>query len=82
MVSILSSYFDKSIKKDMCFSAEIDLSGKLRPISKIDSRIKEAAKLGFKSIFISKNNKVDSVFKDIDVISVEKIEDVVSILFG
>ena len=37
MVSILSSYFDKSIKKDMCFSAEIDLSGKLRPISKIDS---------------------------------------------
>jgi DNA repair protein RadA/Sms len=58
------------------------LSGKLRPISKIDSRIKEAAKLGFKSIFISKNNKVDSVFKDIDVISVEKIEDVVSILFG
>ena len=82
MVSILSSYFDKSIKKDICFSAEIDLSGKLRPISKIDSRIKEAAKLGFKSIFISKNNKVDSVFKDIDVISVEKIEDVVSILFG
>ncbi len=82
IVSILSSYFDKSVKKDMCFSAEVDLSGKLRPISKIDSRIKEAAKLGFKCIFISKNNKVDSVFKDIDVISAEKIEDVVSILFG
>ncbi len=81
VVSILSSYFEKSIKKNMCFAAEIDLSGKIRPISKINSRIKEAAKLGFKSIFISNNNKVDSTIKNIDVISVEKIEDVVSILF-
>ena len=81
IVSILSSYFEKSIKKDMCFAAEIDLSGKIRPISKINSRIKQAAKLGFKSIFISGNNKVDSTIKNIDVISVEKIEDIVSILF-
>ena len=81
IVPILSSYFEKSIKKDMCFAAEIDLSGKIRPISKINSRIKQAAKLGFKSIFISGNNKVDSTIKNIDVISVEKIEDIVSILF-
>ena len=48
---------------------------------KINLRIKEAAKLGFKSIFISSNNKVDSTIKNINIISVEKIEDVVSILF-
>ena len=81
VVSILSSYFEKNIKKNMCFAAEIDLSGKIRPISKINFRIKEAAKLGFKSIFISSNNKVDSTIKNINIISVEKIEDVVSILF-
>ena len=81
VVSILSSYFEKSVKKDMCFAGEIDLSGKLRPISKINARIKEASKLGFKSIFISKNNKLDVTFKNINIVLVDKIEDVISMLF-
>jgi DNA repair protein RadA/Sms len=81
VASILSSYYELSIKKNICFAAEIGLSGELRPVSKINLRIKEAAKLGFKSILISKFNKIDLNKIKIDIKYVEKIEDIISILF-
>ena len=45
VISILSSYYDITINKNMCFAAEIGLAGEVRPASHF---IKEAAKLGFK----------------------------------
>jgi DNA repair protein RadA/Sms len=81
VASILSSYFEISIDKNICFAAEVGLSGELRAVSKINTRIKEAAKLGFKSILISKFNKVDSNNSKIKITFIEKIEDIISILF-
>ena len=81
VISILSSYYDVTINKNMCFAAEIGLSGELRPVSKINLRIKEAAKLGFKSILISKFNKIDLNEIKIKIIYMEKIEEIISTLF-
>lgn len=81
VASILSSYFEISIGKNICFAAEVGLSGELRAVSKINTRIKEAAKLGFKSMLISKFNKVDSNNSKIKITFIEKIEDIISILF-
>ena len=33
------------------------MTGEIRSVSKIEQRVKEAAKLGFKRVFIPKNNK-------------------------
>jgi len=81
VISILSSYYDITINKNMCFASEIGLSGELRPVSKINLRIKEAAKLGFKSILISKFNKIDLNEIKIKIIYMEKIEEIISTLF-
>ena len=81
VISILSSYYDITINKNMCFAAEIGLSGELRPVSKINLRIKEAAKLGFKCILISKFNKIDLNEIKIKIIYMEKIEEIISTLF-
>ncbi len=81
VVSILSSYFEVPISKSLCFAGEIGLSGELRPVSKIKLRIKEADKLGFKSILMSKFNKFESNNSKIKVKYIEKIEDIISILF-
>ena len=81
VASILSSYYEVSINKNICFAAEIGLSGELRPVSKINLRIKEAAKLGFKCILISKFNKIDLNKVKIEIKYIEKIEDIISILF-
>ncbi len=56
VMAILSSNMDISVSPKLCFAGEIGLSGELRPISKIEQRIKEAEKLGFEQIVISSYN--------------------------
>ena len=80
--SIISSYLDQSINQKFCFASEVGLSGEIRPVSHIELRIKEAAKLGFKKIFISKSQKIS--FKAPNGLSIEvcsKIQDVVPKVF-
>jgi len=50
--AIASNYRDKSIPKDMALIGEVSLSGDLRPVGRLESRIREAAKLGFKHCII------------------------------
>ncbi|MDQ3535294.1 MAG: DNA repair protein RadA [Bacteroidota bacterium] len=61
--SIISSYEDVAINGNICFAAEVGLGGEIRAVNRIENRVKEAEKLGFKEIFISKFNKT-SLSKD------------------
>ncbi len=81
--AILSSNLDFPIDKKKCFSAEVGLSGEIRPVSRIDQRIHEAEKLGFKKIYISKYNLKRKIKTNhqIKIIPLEKIENLVSNLF-
>lgn len=82
--AILSSSEDIAIEGPCCFAGEIGLSGEIRPVSRIDQRIDEAAKLGIKRIFVSRYNKhdVNSSKKKIEIISVSRIDEVFTTLFG
>lgn len=82
--AILSSSEDLAIDSNICFTAEVGLSGEIRPISRIDQRIAEAQKLGFDKIFISKYNKKGLSVKDfnIEIVFVGKVEEVFHHLFG
>lgn len=54
--AVVSSYEDIAIPPSVAFAAEVGLGGEVRAVSRIESRIAEAEKLGFKQIFISKFN--------------------------
>lgn len=82
MAAILSSNTDIPVDKGACFAAEVGLAGEIRPVQRIDQRIMEAEKLGFQTIYVSKNNKIGLKESKIKVVLVNKIEDVVSQLFG
>lgn len=56
VAAVISSLEDKPLHKLLCFAGEVGLSGEIRAVSKIDSRIQEAARIGFKAICISKYN--------------------------
>jgi DNA repair protein RadA/Sms len=76
--SIASSYNDKFIPNYICFAGEVGLGGEIRAVTRIESRISEAEKLGFKEIFISKYNKKGldlSKFK-IKIHAAAKMEDI------
>ncbi len=82
--SILSSYEDISISNHVCFAAEVGLGGEIRAVHKIENRISEAEKLGFKEIYISKYNKkgLDLSGFAIKINPVSKLTDVIEGLFG
>ncbi len=82
VAAVLSSNADIPVEKGVCFAAEIGLAGEVRPVRRVDQRILEAEKLGFTSIFVSKNNKIGLKNSSINIIKVSRIEEVVSKLFG
>lgn len=79
--AILSSNEDEAIPQNYCFAAEVGLAGEIRAVNKIDQRILEAEKLGFKTIVVSKYNKIPKRNFNIKVIKVAKIEEVFHELF-
>lgn len=82
MVAVLSSNVDIALDEKVCFAAEVGLTGEIRPVQRIEQRIKEAEKLGFKKIYISKFNKVKSSDFGIEVVQESKIERIFQHLFA
>lgn len=83
IAAILSSNEDIPIDQKTCFAAEVGLSGEIRPVNRIEQRIKEADKLGFREIYISKFNQrgLDVSNLNIRVVPVRKTEELFSLLF-
>ena len=79
--SILSSDQDFPLDNQICFAGEIGLSGEIRAVNRIDQRISEAEKLGYKKIIISKYNKFNSKDFNIEIVKCGKIEEVFRLLF-
>ena len=72
--AVLSSNFDFAIPPDVCFAGEVGLSGEIRPVGQTDRRIAEAARLGFRKIFVSSFSSFDR--KSAEGIQVVKVADV------
>lgn len=81
--AILSSNFDTPIAKDVCFAGEVGLSGEIRQITRIDQRISEAQKMGFKTILVPKSNMKGVAKNDkIRILEVGRVEEAFKFIFG
>ena len=80
--AVLSSNFDYPLPSDVCFAAEVGLSGEIRPVAQTERRIAEASRLGFKKIYISSYSKLDKLPQsDIKIVKVSGIPALVKELF-
>ncbi len=82
VAAVLSSNADIPISKNIALSAEVGLSGEVRPVNRIEQRIHEAEKLGFDKIILSKYNKgvVQKDYK-IELVLCGTMSEVVKALF-
>ncbi|RLL40778.1 DNA repair protein RadA [Oceanobacillus piezotolerans] len=79
-VSIASSFRDKPTKPEDIFIGEVGLTGEIRRISRIEQRVQEAAKLGFKRVICPKNNLDGwTLPKNIEVIGVQSVQEALAI---
>lgn len=81
VVAVLSSNFDYAIPNDVCFAGEVGLSGEIRPVSQAERRAVEAARLGFRRIFVSSYTRFDRKPEGIDIVKVADIPALVKSLF-
>lgn len=83
VMAIGSSYKDMEIPSEDCFVGEVGLTGEVRRVNKIESRIAEAEKIGFKRIFIPKfNMKASFANRKIEVVPVSTVAQALKLVFG
>ena len=82
--AILSSNMDAAVEPEVCMAGEIGLSGEIRPVNRIEQRIGEAEKLGFKRFLLPKYNLqgIDTQKLKIELVPVRKVEEAFRALFG
>jgi DNA repair protein RadA/Sms len=82
IAAILSSNVDLAIDKQIAFAGEVGLTGEIRPVNRVEQRIAEAQKLGFKEIYLSRYNKgIDFSRFDIKIHQIERVEKMIRVLF-
>ena len=88
ITAVLSSNLDVSVNASFCMMGEVGLSGEIRPVSRIEQRIREAAKLGFREMLIPASNYEQlqslraSLPEGITLHPVRKVEEAFRTLFG
>lgn len=84
IAAVHSSNTDLPIGEGWCMAGEVGLSGEVRSVSRIEQRISEASRLGFRHMIIPRYNlkglKVERY--DIELHGVDKVEEALRILFG
>ena len=82
--AVLSSNVDMPVPAGWCMAGEIGLTGEIRPVTRIEQRISEAAKLGLSDMLVAAGNLkgVDPASAGIRVHEVGKVEDAFRAIFG
>ncbi|MBS1486093.1 MAG: DNA repair protein RadA [Bacteroidetes bacterium] len=83
-VSVISSMEEIPVSDKICFAAEVGLGGELRAVNRIEQRISEAEKLGFKKIYVSKfsQKSVDTKKVKIEVVPSGNLSEIFKMIFG
>lgn len=81
--AVLSSNLDIAIDRNVCITGEVGLSGEIRPVNRIEQRILEAEKLGFRRILVPQNNLKGFTTKtQIEIVQIRKVEEAFRELFS
>lgn len=81
LAAVLSSNMDIALDADTCLTGEVGLAGEIRPVNRIEQRIQEAEKLGFRRIIIPEQQQqgLSKRFR-IEVVAVGKVADAFRLL--
>jgi DNA repair protein RadA/Sms len=80
LAAVLSSNMDIALDTKICITGEVGLAGEIRPVNRIDQRIREAEKLGFEQIIIPAGQKFNAHGLRIRVVEVSRVVDAFRIL--
>ncbi len=77
LLAIVSSLKNKALPAKLIVFGEVGLAGEIRPASRGQERLREAAKLGFTRALVPEANKPKQAIAGIEVIAVRRVGDAV-----
>ena len=76
--AIISSASNKKLSRTTVFLGEVGLSGELRPVNRLEQRLKEAEKLGFKEAIVPSTEIKAGKIKLLKIKSLEQLKEFLS----
>lgn len=76
--AVISSFSDKKIARDTLVLGEIGLGGEVRPVSKLEQRLREAERLGFKQAIIPGNSEVKNI--KMKLIKIKSLQELIDLM--
>jgi len=81
LMAVLSSVRNVPIPKKTALVGEVGLGGEVRPVVQANNRFREAEKLGFKQVFISKKN-LPREKSGVELVGVSSLQEAAHLIFG
>lgn len=82
LAAVLSSNMDIPLDATTCLCGEVGLAGEIRPVNRLEQRIREAEKLGFERILVPAGQQVALGSTKIKVVPVKKVADAFRLLIS
>jgi DNA repair protein RadA/Sms len=80
--ALASSVHDRSLPRDVIFLGEVGLGGEIRPVSQVERRLAEAAKMGMTVAYLAERGVPKRGTRDINAIGLRTIGDIFARLFA
>lgn len=80
LAAVLSSNMDIALDAQTCLCGEVGLAGEIRPVNRLEQRVREAEKLGFRRIIIPDTQSLNPRDYKIQILPVAKVTDAFKLL--
>ena len=74
LLAVQSSIRNKPLQSKLIVFGEVGLAGEIRPVQRGQERIREAAKLGFKTVMLPSANRPRSSIDGISIVAVDRVD--------
>lgn len=81
IMSIISSVKEKPISSSIAFIADVGLTGELKKVPSLESRIKELDRIGFKEVYVATGSVRGIKTKNLKITEMQKLTDVIRSVF-
>ncbi|MBE6071680.1 MAG: DNA repair protein RadA [Clostridium butyricum] len=83
IISIVSSVKQKGIRSNIAFIGDVGLTGELKRVPSLESRVKELERMGFKKVYVPKDSSLNERnFKNIQIIELKTLSEVINHIYG
>ncbi|MGI9180914.1 MAG: DNA repair protein RadA [Longimicrobiaceae bacterium] len=79
--ALASSVFDRPVPADAVFIGELGLGGEIRLVGQVERRLTEAARMGFRTAYLSPKARPSSAPRGLTVVEVEDVRALIARLF-